>query len=347
MSAIEAIGMPAELRVLLVDGEERDWQPVLRELVSAGFTVQSRRVGDAGGLRAAVGAGPWDVVLAEHLLPGLGIGEALGILADAGVDAPLIIVAGRIGERAVAAALRAGASDYVSTDRLEELAAVVRGSLAKRAARRQQDAEVAELERAAGVLRQAELAARQAEAHMRRLLDGAPDAIIVADRGGVIQAVNDQAERLLGYGRDELLDRSIELLVPDAARGAHVAHRARFAADPGIRPMGVERDLYARHKNGCEIPVAITLSPVQTEDGLLVTAAVRDVSERREAHARLEAAEERLRMTIDHAPIGIALVSPDNASRRSQRYRVVASGPGVGVFIDDRRAYWRARHPGE
>ncbi|MGA2927620.1 MAG: PAS domain S-box protein, partial [Solirubrobacteraceae bacterium] len=229
--------------MLLVDGEERDWQPILQELVTAGFTVHSRRVVDDDDLRAAVAAGPCDLVFAEHVSPALGVEEALEILyTGAGVDAPLIIVAGKIGERAVAAALRAGASDYVSTDRLQELGAVVRGSLAKRAARRQQDADVAELERAAGVLRQAELAARQAEAHMRRLLDGAPDAIIVADRSGVIQAVDDQTERLLGYARDELLDRSIELLVPNAARGAHVA--ARFAADPGIRPMGVERDLY-------------------------------------------------------------------------------------------------------
>ena len=160
-------------------------------------------------------------------------------------------------------------------------------------------------------LRRAEAASRRAEERARRLLEAAPDAMIVADQSGAIQAVNDQTERLLGYARGELLGQSIELLVPEADRGAHVAHRARFAADPALRPMGVERDLYARHKNGSEIPVAITLSSVQTEDGLLITAAVRDVTERRRAQARLEAAEERLRMMIDHAPIGIALVSPD------------------------------------
>ncbi len=163
----------------------------------------------------------------------------------------------------------------------------------------------------ASELRRAEAAARRAEERARQLLEAAPDAMIVADQSGVIQAVNVQTERLLGYPRGELLGQSIELLVPDAERGAHVAHRARFAADPALRPMGVERDLYARHKNGSEIPVAITLSPVGTEDGLLITAAVRDVSERRRAQARLQAAEERLRMMIDHAPIGIALVSPD------------------------------------
>jgi PAS domain S-box-containing protein len=259
--------LAADLRVLLVENEERDARLILRELASAGFSVECRRVIDAGGLRAAVGEGSWDVVLAEYVVLGFGFEEALGILAGAGVDAPLMIVSGRIGERALAAALRAGASDYVSKGSLEDLGAAVRGSLAKRAARRQQDAEVAELERAAGVLRQAEAEARQAEARARRLLDGAPDAIIVADRSGVIQAVNDQAERLLGYARGELPGQMVELLVCDAARGGHVADRARFAADPALRPMGVERDLCARHKNGCKIPVAITLSPVEAGTG--------------------------------------------------------------------------------
>ena len=211
--------MPADLRVLQVGGEERDWQSIVRELESAGFRVQCRWVVDAGGLRAAVGAGPWDVVLADHVLLGLGFEEALGILAGAGVDAPLIVVSGRIGERAVAAALRAGASDYVSKEQLGDLSAVVRGSLAKRAARCQQEAEVAELKQAADVARRAEAAARRAEARARRLLDGAPDAIIVADQGGVIRAVNDQAERLLGYARGELLGESIELLVPEGLVG--------------------------------------------------------------------------------------------------------------------------------
>jgi diguanylate cyclase (GGDEF)-like protein/PAS domain S-box-containing protein len=335
--------MPVGLRVLLVEDQERDAQLILRELTSAGFRIESRRVIDAAGLRAAAGEGSWDVVLVEHALLGFGFEEVLEILAGAGVDAPLIVVSGRIGERAVAAALRAGASGYVSKERLEDLGAVVRGGLAERAARRELEAELADLKQAAGVLRGAETAARQAEARVRRLLDGAPDAMIVADRSGVINAVTDQAERLLGFARGELLGESIELLVPDTDRGAHVAHRARFVADPALRPMGVERDLYARHKDGSEIPVAITLSPVQTEDGLLVIAAVRDVSERRQAQARLEASEERLRITIDHAPIGIALVSPDGRWLRVNKALCEMTGYPKGELLD--KTFQDMTHP--
>ncbi len=137
MSATEGTAIPADLRVLLVEDEERDARqilPELPELSGAGFRVQCRRVIDAGSC-AAAGDGSWDVVPAEYALLGFGFQEALAIVASAVVNAPLIVVPGRIGERALAAALRAGASGYVSKDGIDDLGAAVRGSLAKRAAR--------------------------------------------------------------------------------------------------------------------------------------------------------------------------------------------------------------------
>ena len=137
------------------------------------------------------------------------------------------------------------------------------------------------------------VAARKDELRLRQLLEAAPDAMIVADAGGIIQTVNDQTERLLGYARAELVGESIEVLVPDAQRAAHPAHRASFMAAPSTRAMGVERELEARHKDGHGIPVSVTLSPVHTVDGLWAIAAVRDVTERKRITDELSIAHER------------------------------------------------------
>jgi PAS domain S-box-containing protein len=123
------------------------------------------------------------------------------------------------------------------------------------------------------------------------LLEGAPDAMVCVDRDGWIALVNAQAERLFGYPRDELVGQPVELLVPDAAKTAHQAHRARYTADPQPRPMSARMELAARRRDGSTFPAEISLSAIKTDDGILVTAAVRDVTERLE----LRAERERLR----------------------------------------------------
>ncbi|MGP0048415.1 MAG: PAS domain S-box protein, partial [Solirubrobacteraceae bacterium] len=149
------------------------------------------------------------------------------------------------------------------------------------------------------------------ELRLRQLLEGAPDAMIICDAGGIIQTVNDQTQRLLGYTHDELVGESIDRLVPHSRRTGHAAHRAAFIAAPSTRAMGVERELHARHKDGHEIPVSITLSPVQTDDGMWAIAAVRDITERRFAEEQLRVAEEQFRRSFDDAPIGMTIVDLD------------------------------------
>lgn len=120
------------------------------------------------------------------------------------------------------------------------------------------------------------------------LLDAAPDAIVVASRGGRIVRVNRAAAALFGYTRDELLALSVTELVPQGARAAHGAHVDRYESDPRMRPMGVGTGaLVACTKDGREVPVEISLSPVATADGQLVIAIVRDVTERRALEERL------------------------------------------------------------
>jgi PAS domain S-box-containing protein len=137
---------------------------------------------------------------------------------------------------------------------------------------------------------------QRTEAMFHALLEAAPDAIVAVDLDGRIVLANGQAERLFGYGRAELVGQPVEMLVPEAVRDLHPTHRTRYFADPKHRPMGAGTQLAARRKDGSEFPAEISLSALNTEDGLLVSAAIRDVTERLAARAereRLKARAER------------------------------------------------------
>jgi PAS domain S-box-containing protein len=122
---------------------------------------------------------------------------------------------------------------------------------------------------------------RKSEARFAALLESAPDAVVIGDGGGRIVLVNQQTEKLFGYRRDELMGKQIEILLPERFHGRHVGHRQGYFAEPTTRPMGIGLELAGRRKNGSEFPVDISLSAIETEQGRLASAFIRDITERR------------------------------------------------------------------
>lgn len=136
---------------------------------------------------------------------------------------------------------------------------------------------------------------KRAEERFRRLLDAAPDATIIVDQTGRIVMVNAQVQPMFGYTRQELLGQVMEMLIPERFRGKHVLHRGEYNSHPRTRPMGVGPELYGLRKDGREFPVEISLSPLETEEeGLLISAAIRDVTQRKWAQDQLRAYAEEL-----------------------------------------------------
>jgi len=154
---------------------------------------------------------------------------------------------------------------------------------------------------------------------LQRLFDVLPDAILIVAAGGEIALANGQASSLFGYAPGELVGARVEDLLPESLRAAHPAHRQAYAADPRVRLMGAGLELVARRKDGGELPVDISLSPLTGEDGPLVVAAVRDVSERRQAQQALAESEARFRAIFESAQIGMCIVDSDGRAVRSNQ----------------------------
>jgi PAS domain S-box-containing protein len=124
---------------------------------------------------------------------------------------------------------------------------------------------------------------RRAQEQFRELVESAPDAMVIVNEQGRIVLINAQAEKLFGYARDELVGQEVEALVPERFRASHPRHRGDYILDPQARAMGAGLDLWGLKKDGTEFAVEISLSPLPTEEGILVSSAIRDITERKRA----------------------------------------------------------------
>ncbi len=124
------------------------------------------------------------------------------------------------------------------------------------------------------------------------LLEAVPDAMVIADREGCVVLVNAQAERLFGYPRDELVGKHVEQLMPERYHNGHATHHSAFQRDPRVRAMGTGLELVARRKDGSEFPVEITLSPLEITGGVLMSSAIRDITERKRTESDLRRAQD-------------------------------------------------------
>lgn len=175
------------------------------------------------------------------------------------------------------------------------------------------------------------------EDSFRQVVEWAPTAMIMIDAQGLIVMSNVQAERVFGYLRDDLRGLPVETLVPDRFAGGHPEFRAEFLSNPEPRPMGSGRDLYARRRDGTEFPVEIGLTPINSASGVMVIAAVVDITERK----RLE---ERFRRVVEYAPSAMVMIDQNGRivliNEQTERLfgyaRAALMGKSVEILVPER-----------
>jgi PAS domain S-box-containing protein len=279
------------LRVLFLKTEPEIAARCLQELAQVGFDTGYETAGSPEELSGFLDQQKYDLVLTEYAAPGWNWRAALEALRGRPEPAPLIVLAREREGRLLMNCVLEGAADCLHIDQLFRLPVSVRQVLELQAARHAPGARE--------VVR--------ADLRFRQIFEASPDAILQVDREGKIVLANSLAGTVFRCKPEELLGRQVEDLVPGRFRERHREHRAHYRTRPSMRPMGSGLNLWARRADGSEIPVDITLSPLDTKDGPQVMCVVRDITERK----RTEEALRRQAQLIELAHDAIIVRDPE------------------------------------
>ena len=184
----------------------------------------------------------------------------------------------------------------------------------------------------------------RAEERYRQLIDAAPDAMIVVSEDGTIEFANVQTEKVFGYAREELVGQRLDMLIPDRFRRSHGEHVNRFRTSPTTRSMGSGLQLFGRRRDGTDIPVEVSLSPVRSAEGLSVCAAIRDVTERRRIEALAKLNADRLASAVETIEDAFALFDADDrlvlCNSVYRGFLGAVTGPLVGKSYEELLDVW-------
>jgi two-component system sensor histidine kinase UhpB len=270
-----------QLRVLIVEDSPDDAELICRELRRGGYALSVERVYTAEKMTEALGQRTWDLVISDHSMPTFNAPQALRILQGSGLDLPFIILSGSIDEEIAVSAMKAGAHDFITKDRLTRLVPAIERELREAETRRLRHA--------------AERALSEAESRYEDLYENAPDmcASVDAATAQIVQC-NRTAERITGFAKAELVGRTLVELYPVSQREAVEKIWSEFQATGDIRDV----ELQLLRKDGAVIDISLNMTAVRDEQGRILRSRSvwRDISRRKRAERQLQDQAERLQV---------------------------------------------------
>jgi PAS domain S-box-containing protein len=251
--------MKHPVRILMLEDSVRDADLLERQLRKGGVSFSGSRVDTQEAFVEQLKEFGPDLIISDYHLPLFDGLQALELVRERLPQLPFILVSGHIGEEKAIEAFKMGATDFILKDRLGRLVPCIQRAL-----------------------REVEDRAKHAQLEQRfcLLVEAAPNAMVMVNVAGVIKMVNAQTERLFGYTRSELLGEPVEMLLPAKSRAQHPGMRTGFCGAPTSRTMGIRRAVFGLKKDGSQVELEIGLSPIETDEGLMVLSAIVDISDR-------------------------------------------------------------------